>query len=120
MDRFVSDDCAAVREHAVMVLVGAGQRERCCPLPPYAPELNPVERVRLYLRERYLSHRLHEYYTASFAALCMAWRKMTAECLRSLCGYPWIIHTRSLDRLGGIRGQTYERRHTLWASTSAG
>ena len=29
-------------------------------LPPYSPELNPVERVCLYLRERYLSHRIHE------------------------------------------------------------
>jgi transposase len=27
-------------------------------LPPYAPELNPVARVRLYLRERFRSHRL--------------------------------------------------------------
>ena len=28
------------------------------PLPPYSPELNPVERVWLYLRERFLSHRV--------------------------------------------------------------
>jgi transposase len=28
------------------------------PLPPSSPDLNPVERVWLYLRERYLSHRL--------------------------------------------------------------
>ncbi len=28
------------------------------PLPPYAPELNPVERVRRHLEERFLSHRL--------------------------------------------------------------
>ena len=28
------------------------------PLPPYSPELNPVERVRLHLRERYPSFRL--------------------------------------------------------------
>ena len=27
-------------------------------LPPYAPELNPVERVWLYLRERFLSMRV--------------------------------------------------------------
>ena len=27
-------------------------------LPPYSPELNPVERVWLYLRERWLSHRV--------------------------------------------------------------
>jgi transposase len=31
-------------------------------LSPYAPQLNPVERVWLYLRERHLSHRLpHNY-----------------------------------------------------------
>jgi hypothetical protein len=27
-------------------------------LPPYSPQLNPVERVWLYLREKHLSHRL--------------------------------------------------------------
>jgi len=27
------------------------------PLPAYAPELNPIERVWLYMRERFLSHR---------------------------------------------------------------
>jgi hypothetical protein len=27
------------------------------PLPSYSPELNPVERVSLYLKERFLSHR---------------------------------------------------------------
>jgi transposase len=34
------------------------------PLPPYAPELNPVERVWLYLRQRLLSHRLLDSYDA--------------------------------------------------------
>jgi transposase len=28
------------------------------PLPSYSPELNPIERVWLHLKERYLSHRL--------------------------------------------------------------
>ena len=32
------------------------------PLPPYSPELNPVERIWLYLRERFLSHRLLQDY----------------------------------------------------------
>jgi len=27
-------------------------------LPPYSPELNPVERVWLYLKEHFLSHQL--------------------------------------------------------------
>jgi transposase len=30
------------------------------PLPSYSPELNPVERVWLHLKERFLSHRLHD------------------------------------------------------------
>jgi transposase len=34
------------------------------PLPPYSPELNPVERVWLFLKERFLSHRLHAEYEA--------------------------------------------------------
>ena len=34
-------------------------------LPAYSPELNPVERVWLYLKERFLSHRLLETTTPS-------------------------------------------------------
>lgn len=41
-------------------------------LPPYSPELNPVERVWLYLRERHLSHRLLAGYDAIMDALCKA------------------------------------------------
>lgn len=59
-------------------------------LPPYSPELNPVERVWLYLRERYLSQRLLADYQAVLDAACAAWRQLTPECLRSLCNYPWL------------------------------
>jgi transposase len=41
-------------------------------LPPYAPELNPVERVWLYLKERFLSHRLLADYDAIVDAACQA------------------------------------------------
>ena len=51
--------------HAVLVLDGAGWHDAralaippnitLVPLPPYSPELNPVERVWLYLRERFLA-----------------------------------------------------------------
>ena len=71
MNAFLSGFSATLPEdeHAVMVLDGAGwhiSHDLAVPanisplrLPPYAPELNPVERVWLYLRERFLSHRLH-------------------------------------------------------------
>ena len=62
-------------------------------LPPYSPELNPVERVWLHLKERFLSHRLHADYDAIADAACAAWNRLLAEVGRitTLCSYPWII-----------------------------
>ena len=62
------------------------------PLPAYSPELNPVERIWLYLKERYLSHRLLDDYEAIVDAACAAWNRLTAEVGRitSLCNYPWL------------------------------
>jgi transposase len=61
-------------------------------LPPYSPELNPVERVWLYLKERFLSHRLLDDYGAVVSAACDAWNRLVAEVGRitSLSSYPWI------------------------------
>ena len=58
-------------------------------LPPRSPELNPVERLWLYLKERFLSHRLLEDYTAVVDAACAAWQRVTSEPGRiaSLCSY---------------------------------
>ena len=62
------------------------------PLPPYAPELNPVERVWLFLKQRFLSHRLLNDYDAIVDAATRAWNTLVAETGRitSLCSYPWI------------------------------
>jgi hypothetical protein len=62
------------------------------PLPPPSPELNPVERLWLYLKERFLSHRLLENYDAVVDAACAAWQRLVSEAGRitSLCSYPWI------------------------------
>ena len=65
------------------------------PLPAYAPELSPVERVRLYLRERPLSHRLLDSCNAIVDACCDAWNALTPERLRSLAAYPWITKVTS-------------------------
>jgi transposase len=63
------------------------------PLPPYSPELNPVERVWEYLRDRWLSHRvLAGGDTAVLKAACAAWNALLAEPgrLRSPTSYPWL------------------------------
>ena len=88
--------------HAVLVLDRAGWHGAkalkvptnitLIPLPPYSPELNPVERVWLYLRERFLSLRTFKDYPAIVNACCDAWNRLIAEPERihSLCHQPWI------------------------------
>jgi transposase len=61
-------------------------------LPSYSPELNPIERVWLYLRERFLRLQVFADYQAIVDACCAAWTRLVAEPdrLRSLCHQPWI------------------------------
>jgi transposase len=99
-------------EHVALVLDGAGYHASKAlrvpsnitfvPLPPYSPELNPVERVWLYLKERFLSLRLHNHYQAIVAAASKAWRRSCRETgrLASLTSYPWIMRVK--PRLDGI------------------
>jgi hypothetical protein len=89
--------------HAALVLDGAGWHVSpdlevptnltLIRLPPYSPELNPVERVWDYLRDRWLSHRLLAGgYEAVRDAACAAWNALLAEPgrLRSLTSFPWL------------------------------
>ena len=48
-------------------------------LPPYSPELNPPERVWLYLRERSLSLRVLDDTEAIIDACCKAWIALIEE-----------------------------------------
>jgi hypothetical protein len=62
-------------------------------LPPRSPEPNPVERIWLYLRERWLSHRvLAGGPGAVLDAACAAWNALRLEPgrLRSLTSFPWL------------------------------
>jgi hypothetical protein len=89
-------------EHAAMIIDQAGWHVAndlavpanltLVPLPPYSPELNPVARIWLYLKQRFLSHRLLDDYDAIVDAANKAWNRLVAEAgrLASLCSYPWI------------------------------
>ena len=94
----------AADEHAVMGMDQAGwhtahalavpDNVTLVRLPPYSPELNPVERVWLFLRERHLSHRLLAGYDAIVDALCHAWNQLAPERLSTLTNYPYISQVR--------------------------
>ena len=90
------------RTHAVVVLDRAGWHTSdglevppnltLVPLPAYAPELNPIEKVWQFLRDRHLSHRRFRDLGAVVDACCAAWNRLLAEPgrLRSLCAFPWL------------------------------
>lgn len=100
LERFAA--ALAPDEHAVLVLDGAGWHATAklavpgnltlVPLPPYSPELNPVERIWLFLRERFLSLRVLDDAPAIVQACCDAWNALVGEPgrIRSLCFQPWV------------------------------
>lgn len=90
--------------HAVIVLDGAGWHQTgdrlrvpgnlsLLHLPPYAPELNPVENVWQYLRQNYLSNRVFNSYTAIVDACCEAWNALIAEPerIQSIATRAWAV-----------------------------
>ena len=62
------------------------------PLPPYSPELNPVENLWHYLRSHYWSNRIYADYDALRIAAVDAWQQVCLEpaMLRSICHCPYI------------------------------
>ena len=59
-------------------------------LPPYSPELNPVERLWAYLKSHYLSNRVFKDEQAIDDACAEAWRAMTPQLIQSITRTQWI------------------------------
>jgi transposase len=59
-------------------------------LPAASPELNPVENLWHYLRSHYLSNRTYADYDALLDAGTEAYRKLTPDVLKSVCGCPYM------------------------------
>ena len=53
------------------------------PLPPRAPELNPVENIWQFMRENWLSNRVFKSYDDIVDLACEAWNKLIDQ--------PWTI-----------------------------
>jgi transposase len=61
------------------------------PLPPYSPELNPVENLWHYFRSHYGSNRAYDDYDDLRQAAIEAWQKaaLNSEIIRSVCRTPY-------------------------------
>ncbi len=84
--------------HVVLVRDGAGYHSASKALrvppdvtpvapPPYSPELNPVERLWLYLREHFWSNRVYRDFAAPERAALGAWRRVCLDAggIKTLC-----------------------------------
>ena len=78
----------AADAHAVVILDQAGwhgakalrvpDNISLLPLPPYSPELNPVENLWQFLKHNFLNARIFDTYDAIVAACCDAWNRLRA------------------------------------------
>ncbi len=87
--------------HAVLLLDQAGWHTTdklaipsnitLMPLPPRAPELNPVENIWQFMRDNWLSNRVFKSYDDIVALCCDAWNNLTDQpwCIMSIGRRQW-------------------------------
>src|SRR5580693_2652397 len=90
------------RCHAVVILDGASWHNShglvvpsnitLLALPPYSPELNPVERIWHYLRSHWLANSVFRSLADIMDACEMAWNRFATNTglVRSLCAVAWV------------------------------
>jgi len=88
--------------HAVVIIDGAGwqvdnidaglENVSIIKLPPYSPELNPIEQVWSRLRQHYLANRSFKGYDNIVDEVCNAWNDFFSIYLRvkSMCFRDWM------------------------------
>ena len=89
--RFISEE-AGQNVHVVVVLDQAGwhiakalqvpKNITLLHLPPYSPELNPIERLWAYIKSHYLSNRIYKDYEELFD---VAWFKSWQKDILNIC-----------------------------------
>jgi transposase len=89
-------------EHAVMIWDGAGfhtsgqlqppANMTVLQLPPYSPELNPLENLWHYLKSHFWSNRAYDDYDALETAAIEAWRQavLDPELMKTVCAAPYL------------------------------
>jgi transposase len=88
--------------HSIVVMDGAGwhtediasefENVSIIKLPPYSPELNPIEQVWSWLRQHYLANQSFMDYNDIVTKVCIAWNRFL-ECtqrVKKMCSRKWI------------------------------
>ena len=87
------------KRHVVLVLDNAGwhgssrlelpDNISLLPLPPYSPELNPIERLWHWLKDHEFSNRVYPDYDDLLEAVSDMWNTLTRERIQSVCSCSW-------------------------------
>ena len=94
-----------IGRHAVIIMDGAGWHSddidadfnnlSIIKLPAYSPELNPIEQVWSWLRQRHLANRCFNGYDSIVDAVCDAWNDFVSDSKRvmEMCTRDWMSLT---------------------------
>jgi transposase len=101
MNIFLSEFAKANKDQKIVIVMdGAGWHQskklmipsniRIIILPPYSPELNPVEKLWQYIKDHTIKNRIYETLRELERVVCKFVNKLSSEIIKSICGVSYI------------------------------
>jgi transposase len=101
MNIFLEEFAKANKDRKIAIIMdGAGWHQsnkliipsnvRIIILPPYSPELNPVEKLWQYIKDRTIKNRIYKTLTQLEKTICKFTTTLTPEIIKSVCGVSYI------------------------------
>jgi len=97
MNVFLEELSEEIKEDFILIMDGAGwhkSKDLIVPkniqivlLPPYCPELNPVERLWRFIKDNTIKNKVFETLLELELAVCEFVRNLSVDIVRSICGY---------------------------------
>jgi transposase len=101
MNIFLEELAAEIEEDFVLIMDGAGWHKsknliipkniQIVLLPPYCPELNPVERLWKYIKDNVIRNKIFETLLELELTVCEFVRNLSADIVKSVCGYNYNV-----------------------------
>ena len=60
-------------------------------LPPYSPELNPIERLWRYIKDHVLKNKVYDTLESLEDSVCVFLQQLSAEVVKSICSCDYVI-----------------------------
>ena len=97
MNVYLKELSRKIKEDVVLIMDGAGWHKsknliipkniQIVLLPPYCPELNPVERLWRYIKDNVLKNKVFNTLLELELAVCKFMRNLSVDVVGGICGY---------------------------------